>query len=277
MNLAFKRGQFLVEVTVYIVFTIIIALYLYPILRLILTSFGANYSSVPPEFIPKNATIEGYETFLTNPTMVNWIINSLIFTFGVTFGNMGLGILAGYALSRINFIGRGILFWLILAGMMMPGVMLYVPLFVMLTKLRLINTYMGLLLPPMAGAFNIFLVKQAFDAIPKDFEEAAIIDGAGTLTIAFKVLLPLIRPIIITAMLYNIVWNWNNFAWPWFVAPDRKFWTLPLGVYLTSWSYTVKFWEYAAGAVITFLLPLVLFIVANVYFIRGIRIAGLKR
>ncbi|MEM2528866.1 MAG: carbohydrate ABC transporter permease, partial [Ignisphaera sp.] len=219
MNLAFKRGQFLVEVTVYIVFTIIIALYLYPILRLILTSFGANYSSVPPEFIPKNATIEGYETFLTNPTMVNWIINSLIFTFGVTFGNMGLGILAGYALSRINFIGRGILFWLILAGMMMPGVMLYVPLFVMLTKLRLINTYMGLLLPPMAGAFNIFLVKQAFDAIPKDFEEAAIIDGAGILTIAFKVLLPLIRPIIITAMLYNIVWNWNNFAWPWFVAP----------------------------------------------------------
>ncbi|MEM0005894.1 MAG: carbohydrate ABC transporter permease, partial [Ignisphaera sp.] len=208
-----KRNT-LVEITIYAVFAIMIVIYLYPLYRLLLTSFGASYNAVPPEFWPKNATTEGYMVFLTNPSMTRWIINSIIFTIGVTFGSLAIAILAGYALSRINFKGKGILFWFIIMGMMMPGIMLFVPLFLLLVRMKLINTYIGLLLPPIASAYNVFLIKQAFDGIPKEFEEAAIIDGAGVLTIAFRVMLPLLRPIIITTMLYNIVWNWNNFAWP---------------------------------------------------------------
>ncbi len=267
----------IIEAIIYFVFIVMILIYIYPFMRLVLTSVGANPNTVPPQFIPSNTTFEGYELFIFNPSMSLWLINSLIFTFGVTLGSTALAIFAGYALSRLNFPGRSFFFWFIIFGMMMPGIMLYVPLFILLIKMRLINTYIGLLVPPMASAYNVFLMKQAFDAVPKDFEEAAIIDGASTATIVFKILLPLIRPTLITMILFNIVWNWNNFAWPWFVAPDRKFWTLPLGVYLTSWSYTVKFWQYASGAVLLLIPPLTLYTIANIYFIRGLRIAGLKR
>lgn len=267
----------LTDIIVMVLFIFIMVLYIYPLLQIIIVSFGANYGKIPPEIIPAQPKFSGYIEFFTNPKFARWILNSVIFSISVTFGSIALAILAGYALSRLDFPGRAALFWYVIFGIMVPGIVTYIPLFMILLRWRMINTYQGLIIPLLPSAYNAFLFKQAFDSVPKDYEEAAYIDGAGPLTIAFRIMLPIVRPVIVTTILFNFVWNWNNFAWPWFVAPKEDYYTLPLAVYLTTWSYTVDFWKYASGAVIQFIVPLAVYIAATSYFLRGIRLAGIKR
>jgi len=272
-----SRGK-IIKWTIYVILVIVILIYLYPIWIIFIIALGADvYERIPPELVPLRPHLKGFEYILTNPSFLRWIQNSLLFTIVVTFGSLAIAIPAGYALSRIKFPGRNFMFWFIVMGMMMPLVMLYVPLYIQLTRMKIINTYIGLLIPVLPSAYNVFLIKQAFDALPEELQDAAAIDGAGPFTTAFKIFLPVIRPIVVTAILFNVVWNWNNFAWPLFAAPQREYWTLPLGIFLSTWSYTIDFWKLAAGGVILFLPPFILYIVATSYFLRGIELAGLKR
>ncbi|MCR8433847.1 MAG: carbohydrate ABC transporter permease [Crenarchaeota archaeon] len=276
MRHAFRED--IIKCLIYMLMIAIILLYLYPIWVILIIALGADvYQAMPPEIIPLRPHLKGFEYVFSNPSFLQWIQNSLLFTLAVTGASILISIPAGYALSRVRFPGRSILFWLTVLGMMLPLVMLYVPLYIQLTRMKLINTYIGLIVPVIPSAYNVFLMKQAFDSVPEELQDAATIDGAGPFTIAFRIFLPIIRPIVVTAMLFNIVWNWNNFAWPLFAAPQREYWTLPLGVFLSTWSYTIDFWKLAAGGTILFLPPLILYIIATSYFLRGIEFAGLKR
>lgn len=270
-----KPLYFLGRFGAYIAVAVSLAVYLIPLIVLILMSIGANVPG--KQFIPKEINMRGYINIFTNPAFNIWIINSLIFTLGVTAGIIVISSIAGYALSRIDFLGKGVLFWVITGAMMIPGIALYLPLYVLLAKMKLLGTYIALLIPPMASPYSVFMMKQAFDAIPRDYEEAAIMDGARTIDVIFRVFLPIAKPVFITLTLFNIVWNWNNFAWPLFISTSPLLWNLPLGIWNLTWSYTVDFWNLAAGAVVLFVPPLVLYIVAIEYFLRGIVVTGLKK
>ncbi|MEM3926153.1 MAG: carbohydrate ABC transporter permease [Desulfurococcaceae archaeon] len=272
-----RRNRVVIKYILLIIPIILMVTYIYPFIHLALISFGANYNKVPPEFIPSVPTLRGYLELFAHPLLSRWVLNSVIFAVGTTFGSIALAILAGYALSRIQFPGRTIVFWYSMLGIMIPGIMLYIPLYILMLRAKLLNTYQGLIIPLLASAYNVFLVKQAFDAIPRDFEEAAYIDGAGSFTIAFRIMMPLVKPVIVTALLYNFVWNWNNFAWPLFVAPNSERYTLALGVWMSTWSYTVDFWKYASGAILQAAVPIVLYVLALSYFLRGLKMAGLKK
>jgi multiple sugar transport system permease protein len=270
-----KIKTFLVNFVADIGFIIGVIVYIIPFLILLAASLGANVMA--GRFIPQQPRFDGYINIFTHPGFSLWVLNSIIFTVTVTAGSIVISTLAGYALSRLDFPGKGIIFWFILGIMMIPGIVAYLPLYIMLAKMKILGTYIALLIPPMSSPYNVFMLKQAFDAIPRDYEEAALIDGAGTFTIMFRIHLPIIRPVLTTLILFNIVWNWNNFGWPLFIATRTSLWNLPLGIWNLTWSYTVNFWNLAAGAVILATPPLILYIIAMEYYLRGIAVTGLKK
>lgn len=253
------------------------AIYLYPFYLLILISLKADVFSWPPELFPRNPDFSGYITIFTHPAFLEWLKNSFIYTICISFGTILIASLTGYAFSRLNFPGKTQLFWLMLSLMMIPGIVSYIPLYVMLAKMKLLSTYWGILIPPIASPYSAFLLKQSFDAIPRDYEECAYIDGASRLTILFRIFLPLAKPSLVTLTLFQFVWNWNNFAWPLFVATSPRLWNLPLGIWNLTWSYTRDFWTLASGGVILMMVPFILYLIGIEYFLRGIIVTGLKR
>uniref|UniRef100_A0A7J3QEY5 Carbohydrate ABC transporter permease n=1 Tax=Ignisphaera aggregans TaxID=334771 RepID=A0A7J3QEY5_9CREN len=274
-ELSKKIKTFLINVIADIGFIVGTIAYIIPFVILLAASLGAPVTA--GRFIPSQPRFDGYIAIISHPAFRLWILNSIIFTVTVTTGSIIISTLAGYVLSRLDFPGKGIIFWFILGIMMIPGIVAYLPLYILLSKMMILGTYVALLIPPMSSPYNVFMLKQAFDAIPRDYEEAALIDGAGTFTIMFRIHLPIIRPVLTTLVLFNIVWNWNNFAWPLFISARTELWNLPLGIWNLAWSYTVNFWNLAAGAVILATPPLILYIIAIEYYLRGIAVTGLKK
>jgi multiple sugar transport system permease protein len=254
-----------------------LGIYFYPFYLLVMISLGADIFAWPPELFPSRPDFSGYVKIFTHPAFFDWIMNSFIYTIFISVGTVLMASFTGYAFSRLNFPGKTYLFWLILSLMMIPGIVSYIPLYVMLSRLNLLNTYWGIVIPPIASPYSAFLLKQSFDAIPRDYEESAYIDGANRFTILFRILLPLAKPALVTLTLFQFVWNWNNFAWPLFVATSPEMWNLPLGIWNMVWSYTRDFWTLASGGVVLMLVPLILYLIGVEYFLRGVITTGLKK
>lgn len=254
-----------------------IGIYFYPFYLLVMISLRADIFAWPPEIFPSSPDFSGYVNIFTNPAFPDWIKNSFIYTISISVGTILMAAFTGYAFSRLNFPGKTYLFWLILGLMMIPGIANYIPLYIMLARLRLLNTYWGIIIPLISSPYSAFLLKQSFDAIPRDYEECAYIDGANRFTILFRIFLPLAKPALITLTLFQFVWNWNNFAWPLFVATSPRMWNLPLGIWNMIWSYTRDFWTLASGGVILMLFPFILYLISVEYFLRGIIVTGLKK
>lgn len=254
-------------------------LYLYPLFVVIMTSVGANIFTRPPELIPSLSefTFSNFEKILFRAGFNIWVVNSTIYAAGITAGMIVLSTVTGYVFSKMDFRGRAQLFWLTLVMMMIPSIVMYLPLYITLAKLRLLNTYLGVIVPMIGSPFCVFLFKQSFDSIPKDFEEAALVDGAGRLYVIFRVMLPMVRPTLITLTILEFVWNWNNFSWPLFVATSPSMWNLALGIWNAGWGYTRDFYLVAAGAVILLIVPMIILFVASESIFKGIVTGGLKR
>jgi len=186
--------------------------------------------------------------------------------------------LAAYPLARMEFKGRNTLFVLILAGMMIPGEVTFVSLFLLFHKLRWINSYQALILPSLASPFGVFLLRQFFLSIPKDLEDAARIDGCGRLRILFTIILPLSRPALSTLIIFKFLMSWNNFLWPLIVVTDPRMMTVPvvLAFYAATFQSTMEWGTLMATAFISSVLPIALFLVLQKQFIRGITFSGLK-
>ncbi len=254
-----------------------VAIYFYPFYLLVMISLRANIFAQPPEVFPSNPDLTGYVSIFTHPAFLDWLKNSFIYTVCISVGTILMASFTGYAFSRLNFPGKTQLFWLILGLMMIPQICAYIPLYIMLARLQLLNTYWGIIIPPISSPYSAFLLKQSFDAIPRDYEECAYVDGASRLTILFRIFLPIAKPALITLTLFLFVWNWNNFAWPLFVATSPRMWNLPLGVWNMIWSYTRDFWTLASGGVILMAVPFILYLIGVEYFLRGIVVTGLKK
>lgn len=238
-------------------------------------SLPASATSTPITF---NPSLEGYQKILQF-NLGRWFLNSIIYSVGVTILRLIIDSLAGYALARIRFFGNRVLFFIILGTMMIPGIVLVIPRFLILKELGLLNTYQGLILSLAADAFGIFLMKQFFESIPKEIEEAAFIDGANRLTLFFKVVLPMATPAITALAIFSFQGTWNAFLDPLIIIGGKaELFNLPLGLALLRGQFgdTLEWNVFLAGSVITTIPLALVFFFFQRYFVQGISYSGLK-
>ncbi|MFW8051689.1 carbohydrate ABC transporter permease [Vagococcus fluvialis] len=231
---------------------------------------------MPPEFIPHNPSLDNYKQVIEKFPMLTFMKNSIIVSMITTIGTIVISSMAAYAFARMEFKGRNALFLIYLSTMMIPSQVIMIPQFILLKNLGWIDTYQGLILPNLFGVFGVFLMRQAFLAIPKELEEAAFMDGANHWTVFFKVDLPLVKPTIATLFIFTFMQSWNNYLWPLIVTSSREMATLPLGLSLLQGRWSTNWNLVMAGVVISVIPILAVYLFAQKYFIQGMTMSGMK-
>jgi multiple sugar transport system permease protein len=232
--------------------------------------------SWPIELIPDEFTLQNYRRLWTEIPFARWLLNSGGVALAVTLANLFFDALAGYAFARLRFPGRNVLFALLLATLMVPAHVTLVPKFMLLNALGLVNTYTALVAPAMVQVVGIFLMKQFFESIPKQLEEAARIDGCNRFQVFWRVVLPASRPALAALGIYTFQSNWNEFLWPLVVTTTSDRFTLPVGLAMFRYEFRVEWTMLMAGAVLIALPTLIIFLVFQRLFIQGIATSGLK-
>jgi multiple sugar transport system permease protein len=227
--------------------------------------------------IPQNFTLENYQKiFLEEPLFGRWLFNSVVVASTVTIFNLLFNSMAGYALARIPFKGNQILFFCILAVLMVPAQVTLIPSFLILKSLGWLNSYQGLIVPNIVNATFIFMMRQFFVNFPKELEEAAALDGLGYLETFFQIVLPLARPALAAQTIFIFLGSWNNFLMPLMIVSTSEMFTLPLGLNTFKGQY-ISYWNYIMAASMVFTLPaLLIYAFFNRYFIQGITFTGNK-
>ncbi|MCC6895277.1 MAG: carbohydrate ABC transporter permease [Anaerolineae bacterium] len=259
---------------------VIVALMVLPFLWMLSTSLKEQQYilKTTPELIPNPLTFTSYTQLADRIDLGRTFFNSLFVALVGTVGQILVAAMAAYAFSRLEWRGRNTVFMLYLATMMVPAVVLVVPQFILIRQLDWVNTYQALIVPGLFSAFGTFLLRQALLTIPKDFEEAAFVDGANHFTIFWRIILPLSRPALATLAVFSFMGYWNNYLYPLFVARKESVATLPIALAtlqagpraLTEWNIVM------AGAVITVLPILVAYLLAQRWFVRGVISSGIK-
>jgi multiple sugar transport system permease protein len=233
--------------------------------------------SVPPTWLPETWTLDNFRDLFSRLDFPLYFFNSALVAVAVTAGNLLFCSLVGYALAKLHYPGKRVLFLAVLGMLMVPGMVTFVPQFVLVSNMGLTNSYAGLILPFLVGPFGVFLMRQFLQSIPDDLIEAARVDGAGEMRIFWRVVLPLCRPALATLGILTFLASWNNFLWPLVVASTEDKYTLPVALALYSIGENrTDFGLLLAGAVVVVLPVLIVFIVLQRHFMRGIATTGLK-
>lgn len=233
--------------------------------------------SVPPTWWPETFTLENYEALFSRLDFPTYFVNSAIVALAVTAGNVIFGAMLGYALAKLDFPGKRTVFLLVLGTLMVPGVVTFVPLFVLTTNLGLTNTLIGMFLPFLAAPFGVFLMRQYILGLPDELIQAARVDGAGELRIFFSVILPLCGPALATLGILTFLGSWNNFLWPLVVAQTEDKYTLPVALALYSVGQNAtQYGLLLAGAVVVVLPVIAVFLALQRYIMQGIAQTGIK-
>lgn len=237
----------------------------------------AELRQVPPTWIPDSLTFDNYRELFTRLDFPTYFFNSVVVATVITLGNMLFCSMLGYALAKLDFPGRRTMFAVVMAMLMVPGMVTFIPLFVLVSNLGLTNTYAGLILPWLAGPLGVFLMRQFISGLPDELLEAARIDGASELRIFARVVMPLCGPALATLGILTFLASWNNFLWPLVVAQTEDKYTLPVAVALYAVGQnSTDYGLLMAGAVVTVLPMIALFIALQRYFVQGIAVTGLK-
>ncbi len=237
---------------------------LLPLLWLVSTSFKGpteNLFQFPPQFLPRSPTVDNFiKVWQSNP-FGRYFFNSTLIAVVTVVLNLLLCSLAAYPLARLNFKGREVLFSLVVSTILIPFQIVMIPLYILTVQLGLTNSYIGVIFPSVASAFGIFLMRQAFQSVPKELEEAARIDGCTELGIWWHIMIPSVRPALVTLAIFVFIGSWSDFLWPLLILDRPEYYTLPLGVARLAGSFSLDWRLIAAGSVIS-VLPIVLFFVA---------------
>ena len=270
-----KRIQHLPIFLLLLFFALLIIL---PVLWMGLSAFkpAKEIIKFPPTLFPSHFDTANFARLKTRLRIVDYIRNSLIYALGTTLPSVFLCTLAGYGFARYEFKGRSVLFIVVLATMMIPFQVTMIPLFLVVKKIGLYDTYPGLILPKLAAAITIFMMRSAFVTLPKELEEAARIDGASEFGIFWRIMLPQVKPSIITMLILGINAAWNDLMWPLLVTGDTKMRTLANGLALFIGSDTTEYGPAFAGAMLSILPMLLLYIFGQRYFVEGTVTSGLK-
>jgi len=249
-----------------------------PMLWMLVTSIE-TYSETqqfPPILAPSGVRWQNYRQVLELSRFPRWFLNTVVVTSVVVVANLFFCSLAGYAFARLKFFGRDVVFVILLATMMIPFQVIMIPTFLIVRQLGLIDSLSALIVPNLAGAFGIFMLRQFFRTLPIELEEAARIDGASRLGVLFKIVLPLSGPVLATLAVITFMWTWNDFLWPLITIYDTNNMTLQLGLTTFQGAHKTNTNLLMAANVMSILPSLVLFFVLQRYFIRGIATTGLK-
>lgn len=249
-----------------------------PFIWMVGASFMASgeAGSYPPHFFPDGPTTEHYRTLFTNLKLGRYLLNSIIVSVSITAISLLVNSMAGYAFAKFSFPGRNQIFRLLISAMVIPGQVTMMPLFLMLNRLGLVNTYWGVIIPGMASIFGIFLFRQYVMSIPDSLIEAARIDGANDWWIYRTIILPLCKPILVTLAIFTFMGAWNDFLWPLIIMSRDTMYTLPVALANLVGEHTQDTELMMAGSVLTILPVMVVFLVLQKYYIKGIMLGGVK-
>src|SRR5690625_2178024 len=236
---------------------------------------GSEFN-VPVRWIPETWHFENYAEVARRVPLVRWFFNSLVVALAASAGQMLTGSMAGYAFARLRFRGRDGIFLLFLATMMIPPQVTIIPLFIIVRALGWYDSYPGLIVPGLFGAFSVFIMRQFFLTIPDELEDAARIDGASHWQIYWRIMLPLSGPALATLGTFSFMSFWNSFLYPLIITRSESMRTLPVGLSVFRDTFTTEWTLLTAGLVMS-LVPVVLaFLLGQRYFVRGITMTGIK-
>jgi multiple sugar transport system permease protein len=250
----------------------------YPLLWMVFASLmpSGEAQSLPPPFWPHRITFVHYAELFQRLNLARYFANSLLIAVAVTVFSLVINSMAGYALAKLRFASRDRIFRFLVAGLVVPAQVAMIPLFLLMKKLGLINTYWAVILPASASIFGIFLIRQFALSIPDALLDAARVDGAGEWRIYRTVVLPLLRPILVTLGVFTFMVTWNDFMWPLVALIDGDLRTLPVALAILSGEHVQDTELMMAGSVVTLLPVLVLFVLVQRYYVAGIVAGSLK-
>lgn len=274
-----RTGGFARTWWLYLILTIALVVVVAPFVWMVLGSLKTDGELMrnPPTWWPEAATLNNYKELFTRLNFPQFFANSLLVAGFVTVGNLIFCSMLGYALAKLSFPGKKIVFALVMGTLMVPGMVTFVPLFILVANIGLVDSYPGLILPFLVSPFGVFLMRQFILDLPDDILDAGRVDGASELGIFRKLILPLCGPALATLGILTFLGSWNSFLWPLVVAQNEDRYTLPvaLALYSTGQNAT-QYGLLLAGATVVVLPILIVFLVFQRRFIEGIATTGLK-
>ena len=252
---------------------------LFPLLWLISTSLKSpteNIFQFPPQLLPSQPTFQNFVTVWQSNPFGQYLFNSTIVAILTVGLNLLFCSLAAYPLARLSFRGRDLIFTGVVSTIMIPFQIVMIPLYILTVQLGLRNTYLGVIFPGIASAFGIFLLRQAFQGVPKELEEAARMDGCSELGLWWNVMLPAIRPALVTLTIFVFIGSWSDFLWPLIVLDRPEYYTLPLGVASLAGTFSLDWCLIAAGSVISIAPVLLFFLFMQRYIVPTDTGSGVK-
>ena len=253
-------------------------LFLLPFVQMLLASLSPAKELVtfPPPFVPSHLTLDGYSKLFTQTDVLLWLGNTVIVSATAIVSNIVLCSLAGYGFARLKFAGRSFGFLMILATIMIPTQLLMIPTYILFSKLGLLDGLGAAIVPWLATAFGIFLMRQFFLSLPAELEEAGQIDGCNRWQVFFRIVLPLARPAIATLAIFTLLGSWNDLVWPLIAINNDQAFTLQLGIANFQSTRRTQWDLLMAGNVIATLPLILFFLVAQRQFIATMTFSGLK-
>ena len=268
----------LLQIPILFIFICLAVVMLLPIVWMLLSSFKPDNEIIkyPPTLFPTAYTLKNFIKCTQRIDIWVYLKNSFIYSFGATIPSLLVNTMAGYAFARYNFKGKDIIFVIFLATMMIPFQVIMIPSFLEVHALGMYDNYAGLIIQKIAAAYWIFMMRSAFSGLPKELEEAARIDGLSEFGIYARIMMPLIKPALVTLIILSVNGNWNDLLWPLIITSNSKMRTLSNGLALFVGARTIEYGAAFAGAAISLVPMLVLYIFGQKYFVEGQATSGLK-
>lgn len=254
------------------------AFYLLPIIWVAISSFksGAELFCYPPTLFPQEPTIGNYITAMNEGNFELFFKNSFFIAITSTILTVVINTMAGYAFSKYRFKGDTFIFLFFICTLMLPLEVLMIPIFQMIQKVGFYNSFLGLIIPPAATPMGVFIIRQYFFSVPNELMEAARIDGASETHIFIRLMLPLAKPVMSVLAIFSFMWRWNDYMWPLVVIRDPKLYTVQLALANYSGEYSVDWNSLLAMSVVTMIPVLIIFLIFQKQFIKGMVTAGMK-
>ncbi len=272
--MAMKRKRYLAQIITGMILFLLALAALLPFVYMILISFTQK-KALDLRFAGEVFNLQNYINVFANLNIGRALFNSVVVTGGACLLNMVIASMAAYGFSKKQWRGRDQIFMLYLATLMVPGQVTLIPTFTIMKTLNLLNTHIALMLP-IVNAFGVFLIRQFMVGVPDELIEAARIDGCSDFRIFLQIVIPLIKPVLVSLTIFTFITNWNDFLWPLVICTDEKMHTLTLAISALKGSYSTNYGLVMAGSTLAFLPPFILYLVLQKQFVEGIALSGIK-
>lgn len=256
----------------------IAALFALPLIWMVLSAVktSAEINVFPPTVLPKGISLEGFRTVVGDANYPRWFVNTVIVTVTAVISQLIFCSLAAYGFARLRFRGSAVVMFALLSTIFIPQQLLMIPTFLLFTKLHLVDTLPSLIAPWLVGAFGVFMMRQFFLSLPRELEDAALIDGCGHLGVFMRVVLPAMRPALVTLAIFTVLSTWNDLLWPLVSITNEKNYTLQLGLTTFQGQRHSEWAALMAGNMLATGPLLIAFILAQRHFIQSMTFAGIK-